>query len=413
MSAMTTERDFLSKSDRGGSSHYRGRASLRGFTIVELILVITVIGILAAISVIGYGNWRQSVTIGQLKSDLNGAAAAMEASRNFGNTYPTTVPSSFVPSNGVVLGGGATNGGLNYCVAATNNGTTYHITDTTSAAVGPVAVGICTGVMANGTVCPSGFIVIPGSSTYGTSDFCAMKYAASQASAIVPASQAAAVPWVNISQTTSLLYSPNVVGCTGCHLITDPEWLTIAQNVMSVAGNWSGGSVGNGSLYVGHTDNAPSNSLVADTNDSNGYAGETNTGGNQRRTLTLTNGEVIWDLSGNVNSWTQSTIAPGQTPGVPGGGASWVDYNNPTLNLHGMPASSVPSYANSAASSWSNTQGLGKIYGDYASATTWAYMRGCYYGADLIPSPHCGVFTLYLALTPTSSSSGEGFRVTK
>jgi hypothetical protein len=145
--------------------------------------------------------------------------------------------------------------------------------------------GTCSGVLANGTTCPTGFIVVPGSATYGTSDFCTMKFAASQSSSTVPISQAGSTPWVHMSQTRAIAYAPNVAGCTGCHLITEPEYLTIAQNVLSVASNWSGGAVGSGYIYSGHNDNALANALAADTNDANGYYGETNTGGNQRRTL--------------------------------------------------------------------------------------------------------------------------------
>lgn len=57
--------------------------------------------------------------------------------------------------------------------------------------------------------------------------------------------------------------------------------------------------VGSGYIYSGHNDNAPASALAADPGDSNGYAGEANTGGNQKRTLTLSDGEVIWDLCGN------------------------------------------------------------------------------------------------------------------
>lgn len=121
-----------------------------------------------------------------------------------------------------------------------------------------------------------------------------MKYEAKQVGATnVPISQAAGTPWVNISQTDAIANSPNVAGCTGCHLITEAEWLTIAQNVLSVASNWSGGVVGSGYIYSGHNDGAPNAALAADTNDANGYYGETNIVGNQRRTLTLTNGAVI------------------------------------------------------------------------------------------------------------------------
>lgn len=87
-----------------------------GFTIVELIVVIVAIGILAGVVVIGYGSWQKSLVEDKLKSDLNGAASAMEDSRNFNNDYPDTLPSSFVPSEGVTMS--MKSGGGTYCIEA-------------------------------------------------------------------------------------------------------------------------------------------------------------------------------------------------------------------------------------------------------------------------------------------------------
>jgi len=100
-----------------------------GFTIVELMVVIVVIGILASISVVGYGAWQKRTTENVVKSDLTNAVAAMENARTFGNTYPATVPSTFTPSSGVVLSGGGTSGGKNFCITATQNSSNYRVTN--------------------------------------------------------------------------------------------------------------------------------------------------------------------------------------------------------------------------------------------------------------------------------------------
>jgi len=71
-----------------------------GFTIVELIVVISVIGILAGIVLVSYGAWRTSVATNSLKSDLVNVASTMESSRTFANAYPTSIPSTFTPSTG-------------------------------------------------------------------------------------------------------------------------------------------------------------------------------------------------------------------------------------------------------------------------------------------------------------------------
>lgn len=91
-------------------------ARKKGFTIVEILVVIAVVGILASISVVGYGAWKKSASTAQVKSDLNAAAAAMENARTFNNAYPATLPGTVTPSNGVVLSGGSTDSGKTYCV---------------------------------------------------------------------------------------------------------------------------------------------------------------------------------------------------------------------------------------------------------------------------------------------------------
>lgn len=79
--------------------------SVKGFTIIELIVVIVVIGILVGITVLGYGAWKHSVAVAQVKSDLASAGSAMESARNFsGSTgYPSAIPSTITASSGVTL----------------------------------------------------------------------------------------------------------------------------------------------------------------------------------------------------------------------------------------------------------------------------------------------------------------------
>lgn len=167
-------------------------------------------------------------------------------------------------------------------------------------------------------VCPYGFIVVPGSVTYGTKTFCAMKYEAKPVpilktevyyDAIMATSDVK--PYVYVTQN-DLIKNDSVATklCDGCHLISDAEWLTIAQNVMSVAKNWTSGIVGVGSMYTGYTKSLTNKVLLADTDDENGYFRIDMPTKEMRRTLYLSNGEVIWDLIGNTWEWTS-----GRTPG--------------------------------------------------------------------------------------------------
>lgn len=75
----------------------------RGFTIVELAVVIVVIAILATIGIISYGSWRQNVAKNEVTNDLQAAASAMESARNFSEGYPSTLPADFSASSNVTI----------------------------------------------------------------------------------------------------------------------------------------------------------------------------------------------------------------------------------------------------------------------------------------------------------------------
>lgn len=89
-----------------------------GFTIVELMIVIVMMTVLAAITYVTYDNWERNAITTQIKSDLNNTAIAMENARTFSNVYPTVIPSSISASDGVVLTGGGFASGKKFCVNA-------------------------------------------------------------------------------------------------------------------------------------------------------------------------------------------------------------------------------------------------------------------------------------------------------
>ena len=385
-----------------------------GFTIVELLVVIVVIGILAAITIVAYTGIQQKAIIASLQSDLTNGSNQLkmyQVTDSSGN-YPTAVKCPAVLSTDICLKSSGSNSFTGGYTANNNsspktfsldvyNGTTrYRITNDSA----PIAMV--------GITCPTGFIAVPGSATYSTSDFCVMKYEAKQVGATTtPISQASGLPWVSITQTDAIANSPNVAGCAGCHLITEAEWLTIAQNVLNMPSNWSTGVVGSGYIYSGHNDAAPANALVADSSDSNNYAGETNTGGNQRRTLNLSNGEVIWDFAGNVFEWTNATIAGGQQPGFSGEvGYAWKQWNNVSLIQNGLPAATTPVYTGiSGISGWDFAQGIGQLESNYGESIVKGYLRGGNWNAGT----GAGVLALVLYEGPAQSGAQFGFRVSK
>lgn len=62
----------------------------RGFTIVELLIVIVVIGILAAITLVAFGGIRDRATDATIRSDLSAIAKKMEIYKLDHGAYPST-----------------------------------------------------------------------------------------------------------------------------------------------------------------------------------------------------------------------------------------------------------------------------------------------------------------------------------
>lgn len=429
----------------------------RGFTIVELLIVIAVIGVLAAIVVVGYGAVVNNAHDSSVKSDLQKIDDAFKLfALDSGGTFPDSY--SELGGLGIKIAADsydtATKANMYICVNA--GATEYAVIamsrsqkrfvvksesgiseytggvvwsnvdamhEETCESIDPAyqsangITGFTDGAWLSWTgaegavasiICPSGFIVVPGSATFGTDDFCVMKYEAKNVSGVAT-SQASGSPWVSISQTNAI--STATAACTGCHLITEAEWLTIAHNVLNVASNWSGGSVGSGYIYSGHNDNSPANSLVADSNDNNGYSGTGQSAtSSQRRTLTLSNSEVIWDTAGNVWEWTSGTTSgAGNQPGAPSGGTyAWREWNTSGL-LVGSFANTFPSYGTAAAASWTSIQGIGQVYASATESTTRAFVRG----GDWTIGTNGGVFSLHFNDLPGSSNVYFGFRVAK
>ncbi len=251
--------------------------------------------------------------------------------------------------------------------------------------------------------CPSGFIPVPGNSSFGTNDFCVAKYETKDVGGEA-GSQPGGLPTVNTSQLIAVLVTILSDSCVNCSVISEAQWLTIAHNIASVPSNWTGGSVGSGTIYRGHTDNSPSTRLAASSNDNNGYYGTANASGDQRRTLTLSNGEVIWDFSGNVWEWTSGTITGGQ-PGE--SGYSWRQWNTLTNSSLLTPDPS-PIFTNPAAASWNNTHGIGMIYSSTAETEPRAFLRG----GNWSDSNGYGIFSLALSRGTDTGYADTGYRLT-
>ena len=266
----------------------------------------------------------------------------------------------------------------------------------------------------NGIECPKNYAFVYGNSVFGTTDFCVMKYEAKNVGG-VPTAQAAGTPWVNINQAEAVNVSTS--GCSGCRLITNAEWMTIAADALSIKYNWSGREVGVGYIYSGHNDNVPANPIAASSDDTDGYSGTGNsadTGKNQLRTLYLRSGDVVWDMAGNVSEWTAQSIAMNNIGMTGDTAANWRQWNTPGFSYGNLPTTTLPTTVASVpglsgATSWSSLNGIGQINSNYNDTTTRGIIRGgTWYDTNI-----AGVMKLWLNWAPTMSGHTNGFRLTK
>jgi hypothetical protein len=276
-------------------------------------------------------------------------------------------------------------------------------------------------------ICPAGYVGVPASgipglgSTTATSghsswwlnvdaDFCVMKYPAKNNNTSTFASSTAyGSPWVSIQRginqntTSSALQACNDAG-PGYRLISNTQWQTIARNAENVAENWSGAAVGNGMMARGHSDGTPPMILENSTDDNPYFGTENNvnqvpgSGWEQKRTKILNNGEIVWDMGGNVSQWVSDNSASlGLNPSIP----STREFSEQTY----FPTLGASAFLNKLilgpSGGIDNSHGLGVVY----SMTSDGILRGGHY----INSSYSGLFMS--SSTQTTQLNGYyGFR---
>jgi type IV pilus assembly protein PilA len=475
----------------------RRKREQKGFTLLEILLVIAAIGLLAAIVLIAINPNRQinQARNAQRRSDINSIYKAIEQYLIDRGNYPAGIISlkrdicktknetvggstnctgkvdlrELVPeyiagipedpiadsykvginteTNRVSVEAGTISLGQAIVINAESTETTINNQIAVGSLVPTVTQTITGGriVYTNQTrtqtyidrptttrVCPTGYIAVPGNGMYGTSDFCVMKYEAKAVSTtdtttglITPttglntiannttattsssnppraiASVASGYPIANINQTTAASYCSTA----GASLITNREWMTIARNIEGQLSNWTTGTatssaIGTGGLYRGHSDNSPSTALVAGA-DNNGYIGTGQSGFSiERRTHSLSNGEIIWDIGGNVNEWTNDTIVGIDKPNN-NSGAVWQEWT--VITNFGTLSYDLTRPSNNT---WNSTQNIGRYIADDFTGPS-AFLRG----GSWSNASFGGVFLLDLSADPaTTFDLAVGFR---
>ena len=210
---------------------------------------------------------------------------------------------------------------------------------------------------------PGTWIRVPGNPNYQTNDFCVMKYEAKEENG-TPVSVAGELPWVDIKQSEAIEACASLG--RNFHLISNREWMSIANNIINIDENWTGGTRGTGKIFQGNSDSDSDAPCAADIDDLNAFAGEdceisaSSDNPEQRRTHKIYNARIIWDLAGNVWEWTSNTILPSSKP------SPYVDdyleytepliFSDPDFPLRAL----IPQLV--INNQWNSEQGLGQYY---------------------------------------------------
>ncbi|NTW61308.1 prepilin-type N-terminal cleavage/methylation domain-containing protein [Candidatus Saccharibacteria bacterium] len=123
---------------------YKVNSKLAGFTIIELLVVIVVIGIMAIIVIVSYSGIQNRATISSLKSDLSSASKLLSMDLVMNGAYPASLNDvsngSGVPASPGTVYDNYYPTSTGFCITARRDTTSYRITNNSVA-----RPGVCSG----------------------------------------------------------------------------------------------------------------------------------------------------------------------------------------------------------------------------------------------------------------------------
>ena len=259
------------------------------------------------------------------------------------------------------------------------------------------------------------WIEVPGSSYFGTSDFCVMQYEAKDDSGVAT-SEPSGTPWVNINFTDaraecSQLNSEYSTFDGTFRMITNREWMTIARNAEQQSTNWADGVIGSNVSSGGGLKRGNTGSLDSASYDGANPA-DRSIDTNTKAMLTLSNGETIWDLAGNIWEWTDM-LENGSTfiGNVCSGPDNWYSYFGD--DGFSICTFNPPFSKDSAADTRYEIGPLGDYNADNGVGRTNSVAfsgRVLLRGGDWETTDYTGAFTARFTNNPTVTFPDFGFR---
>jgi prepilin-type N-terminal cleavage/methylation domain-containing protein len=379
---------------------------IKSFTLIELLVVIAIIGILAGIIVVSMGSAQGSANDARRKTDVNQLSKSIMI-------HKVDHPETPLPIETCSIGGGTTP-----CSSAVlsvlNNASVLRDPDSSKYYYYSSTDGnhytVSTKLSDSNDYCfdsstgKYGTCIFSGEWIDTGLGFQVMKYEARNVDGKAN-STPEGVPWGGISQTQAILECNRI----GAHLITNTEWTALARHIAAQPSNWSNGAVGDGVLSRGYS---ASTTYASDGFTNTGPAPTTgtlndvyNTGVNAvgpngvfdlKRTHYLVNGQIIWDLAGNLWEWNSDTCIPGSGEGNWYNSGTWIEWNDTNLDdYERLVGGSIQPYT---------SQNLGSYYGCTANG------RGFLRGGTAYTGQISGIFAINLYHSPLCEHGEVGFR---